>query len=97
MTGRVCIKSEKRAEDTAMKRALLTIPALLLVVGIYLTILLGLVRVSLMVGDIPAGALHALARCGELALGVVLLLGGTMAATRAAVWIFGPSAETDRA
>jgi hypothetical protein len=88
---------ENRPGNNSMKRVLLTIPALLVVVGIYLTILLGLVRVSMLVGDIPAGLLHALARCGELALGVALLLGGTMAATRAAVWIFGPAAEADRA
>lgn len=80
-----------------MKRVLLTIPALLLVTGIYLAILLGLVRVTLMVGNIPVGMLHALARCGELVLAVTLLLGGTFVATRTAVWIFRPSADADRA
>jgi hypothetical protein len=80
-----------------MKRVLLTIPALLLVTGIYLAVLLGLVRVTLMVGDISNGVLHALARCGELALAVALLLGGTYVATHAAVWIFRPDAKTDRA
>ena len=80
-----------------MKRVLLTIPALLLVTGIYLAILLGLVRVTLMVGAIPNGVLRAVARCGELALAVTLLLGGTFVATRTAVWIFRPDAETNRA
>jgi hypothetical protein len=80
-----------------MKRALLTIPALLFVTGIYLTILLGLVRLTLLVGEIPSGVVHALARCGELALGVTLLLGGTYVATHLAVWIFRPDAQADRA
>ena len=80
-----------------MKRVLLTIPALLIVAGMYLTILLGLVRVTLLVGDIPAGVIHLLARCGELVLATLLLLGGTLIATRTAVWIFGPAGETDRA
>jgi hypothetical protein len=79
-----------------MKRVILTIPAFFLVVGIYLAILLGLVRVTLMIGDIPAGVIHAAARCGELALGVVLLLGGTFVATRMAVWLFRPTAGIDR-
>jgi len=80
-----------------MKRVLLTIPAFLIVVGMYLAILLGLVRVTLMIGDIPPGVAHAAARCGELALGVVLLLGGSAVATRTAVWLFRPAAESDRA
>jgi len=80
-----------------MKRVLLTIPAFLFVVGMFLAILFGLVRVSLMVGEIPSGVMHAFARCGELALGVALLLGGTTVATRMAVWLFRPDAEIDRA
>jgi hypothetical protein len=80
-----------------MKRVLLTVPAFVLVVGIFLAILLGLVRVSLMIGEIPAGIAHAAARCGELALGVVLLLGGTSVATRVAVWLFRPVAEAESA
>jgi hypothetical protein len=56
----------------------------------YLAILLGLVRVTLMIGDISTLALRAAAGCGELALGMVLLLGGTALATRMAVWIFRP-------
>jgi hypothetical protein len=74
-----------------MKRVLLTIPAILIVVAMYLAILLGLVRVTLMIGDISSVALHAAARCGELALGIVLLLGSTAIATRMAVWIFRPA------
>jgi hypothetical protein len=80
-----------------MKRVLLIIPALVLVTGIYLAILLALVRVTLMVGNIPSGVLRALARCGELALAVTLLLGGTFVATRTAVWIFRPDADANRA
>lgn len=78
-----------------MKRVL-TIPALAIVTGIYLTILLGLVRVTLLVGNIAGGVMHALAGCGELVLAILLLLGGTLVATRAAVWIFGPAGETTR-
>jgi hypothetical protein len=74
-----------------MRRTLLTIPAFLIVVAIYLAILLVLVRVTLMIGDISSIALHVAARCGELALGIVLLLGGTVLATRMAVWIFRPA------
>jgi hypothetical protein len=73
-----------------MKRVLLTIPAFLLVVAMFLAILFALVRVSLMIGDIPAGVTHAAARCGEIIIGVALLLGGTSIATRIAVWIFRP-------
>jgi hypothetical protein len=80
-----------------MKRILLTIPAFMIVVAMYLAILLGLVRVTLMIGDISSMALHAAARCGELALGIVLLLGGTAIATRMAVWIFGPAKRFERA
>jgi hypothetical protein len=80
MIGRVCTKF--------MKRVLLTIPAFLIVIAMYLAILLVLVRVTLMIGDIPSVALRAAARFGELALGIVLLLGGTAFATRLAVWIF---------
>jgi hypothetical protein len=83
MIGRVCTK--------LMKRILLTIPAFLIVVGMYLAILLGLVRVTLMIGDIASVPIHFAARCGELALGIVLLLGGTAVATRLAVWIFRPA------
>jgi hypothetical protein len=79
-----------------MKRILLTIPAFLLVVGIYMAIVLALVRVTLMIGDIPSGATRAIARGGELALGIVLLLGGTIVATRMAVWLFRPAAEVSR-
>ena len=69
----------------------------MIVVAMYLAILLGLVRVTLMIGDISPVALHAAARCGELALGIVLLLGGTAIATRMAVWIFGPAKRFERA
>jgi hypothetical protein len=79
-----------------MKRVLLTIPALAIVTGIYLTILLGLVRVTLLVGNIASGVMHALAGFGELVLAILLLLGGTLVATRTAVWIFGPAGETSR-
>ena len=76
---------------------MLTIPALLIVAGVYLAILLVLVRVTLMVGNISAGVIHALARCGELVLAVLLLLGGTVVVTRTAVWIFGPAGGSDSA
>ena len=79
-----------------MKRILLTIPAFLFVVGIYMAIALALVRVSLMIGDIPSIATRAIARGGEMALGIVLLLGGTAVATRLAVWLFRPAAEVSR-
>lgn len=71
-----------------MKRGLFTIPALVLAVGMYLGILLGLVRVTIAIGEIPAGPMHALARCGELAAGIILLLGSTNVTTRMAVWLF---------
>ncbi len=80
-----------------MKRVLLTIPAILIVIGIFLTILMGLVRITLMIGEIPSGVLRAAARCGELTLGIVLLLGGAWVATHLAVWIFGPAAGIERA
>jgi hypothetical protein len=80
-----------------MKRVLLTIPAFLIVVGIFLTILMGLVRLTLMIGEISSTMLRAAARCGELTLGIVLLLGGIWVATHMAVWIFGPATEFDRA
>jgi hypothetical protein len=80
-----------------MKRALLTIPGFLLIVAIFLAILFVLVRVSLTVGDISSDFVRVAARCGELALGVLLLLGGTSVATRTAVWLFGPIAEANRA
>ena len=80
-----------------MKRVLLTIPAFLIVVAMYLAILLGLVRITLMIGDIPSMAIHVAARCGELALGIVLLLGGTVLTTRVAVWIFRPADGIERA
>jgi len=79
-----------------MKRVLLTIPALAIVTGIYLTILLGLVRVTLLVGNITGGVMHALAGFAELVLAILLLLGGTFVATRTAAWIFGPAGETSR-
>jgi len=80
-----------------MRRVFLTFPALLIVAGVYLAILLVLVRVTLMVGNISAGVIHTLAGCGELVLAVLLLLGGTVVATRTAVWIFGPADESDHA
>lgn len=80
-----------------MKRALLTIPAFLIIVAMILAILFVLVRVSLMVGDISSDFVRAAARCGELVLGVVLLLGGTFVATRLAVWLFRPVGGIERA
>lgn len=80
-----------------MKRALLTIPAFLTIVAMILTILFVLVRVTLMVGDISSDVVRAAARCGELVLGVMLLLGGTFVATRIAVWLFRPTDTTNRA
>lgn len=88
MTGLVCTKN--------MKRVLLTIPAFLIVIAMYLAILMGLVRVTLMIGDIASVPIHFAARCGELALGIVLLLGGTVVATRLAVWIFRPADGIER-
>jgi hypothetical protein len=80
-----------------MKRVLLTIPAFLIIVAMILAILFSLVRVSLMVGDISSDILRAAARCGELVLGVILLLGGTFLATHLAVWLFRPSGGIERA
>jgi hypothetical protein len=80
-----------------MKRVLLAIPAFAMIVAVILAILFVLVRVSLMVGDISSDLLRAAARCGELVLGVLLLLGGTLVATRIAVWLFRPTETTNRA
>lgn len=80
-----------------MKRVLLTIPAFLIVIGMFLTILMGLVRVTLMIGEISSGLLKVAAHCGELALGVVVLLGGSWVATHMAVWIFGPADKFESA
>ena len=80
-----------------MKRVLLTIPAFLIVIGMFLTILMGLVRITLMIGEISSGLLRVLAGCGELALGVVLLLSGIWVATHLGVWIFGPADEFESA
>jgi F0F1-type ATP synthase membrane subunit c/vacuolar-type H+-ATPase subunit K len=80
-----------------MKRALLTIPAFLTIVAMMLAILFALVRVSLAVGNITSDAIRAAARCGELVLGVILLLGGTFVATRKAVWLFQSTDTTNRA
>lgn len=74
-----------------MKRVLLAIPAFLTIVAMILAILFVLVRVTLMVGDIPSDFVRAAARCGELVLGVLLLLGGTFVTTRMAVWLFRPA------
>jgi hypothetical protein len=79
-----------------MKRVLLTIPAFLTIVAMILAILFALVRVSSMVGDISSDAIRAAARCGELALGVILLLGGTFVATHMAVWLFRPAGGIER-
>jgi len=79
-----------------MKRVLLTIPAFLIIVAMILAILFSLVRVSLMVGNISSDILRAAARCGELVLGVILLLGGTFVATRMAVWLFRPAGGIER-
>jgi hypothetical protein len=80
-----------------MKRVLLTIPAFLIVVGMFLTILLGLVRVTLMIGEISTAVLRVAAWCGELALGVALLLGGAWLTTHMAVRIFRPADGMERA
>jgi hypothetical protein len=80
-----------------MKRVLLTIPAFLIVVGMFLTTLMALVRVTLMIAEISFVVARIAAWCGELALGVVLLLGGAWVATHMAVWIFRPAAGIDRA
>ncbi|HEY4840173.1 MAG TPA: hypothetical protein VIH72_16265 [Candidatus Acidoferrales bacterium] len=69
----------------------------LFVIGMYLAILLGLVRVTLMIGDIASSLLRTVAGCGELMLGIVLLLGGTWITTRMAVWIFPPAKRIERA
>jgi hypothetical protein len=79
-----------------MKRVLLTIPAFLIIVAMILAILFSLVRVSLMVGNISSDFVRAVARCGELVLGVILLLGGTFVATRMAVWLFRPAGAIER-
>jgi hypothetical protein len=79
-----------------MARKILAIPAVLLIAGMYMCITLGMVRLTLSVGDISAAAVRALARCGELGAGVIVLLGGTFIATKFAVWLFQPAADSSR-
>jgi hypothetical protein len=74
-----------------MKRLLLIIPSLIFAVGMYMAILLGLVRITLYIREISGVVLQILAGCGELVLGTCLLLGGTFLVTRLAVWLFQPS------
>jgi hypothetical protein len=69
----------------------------LIVIAMYLAILLGLVRVTLIIGDISSSLWRLVAGCGELVLGIVLLLGGTWITTRMAVWRFGPADRIERA
>ena len=76
-----------------MKRYLITPPALLAVIGMYLAILSALVRVTLFINAIPSDLWRSVARAGELILGIGLLLGGTLIATHLAVWLFQPSSE----
>ena len=78
-----------------MKRYFLTPPALLLVIGIYLGILFVMVRATLFIDAMPGGVLHVLARSGELLLGIGLMLGGTVVATRLAAWLFQPPSEAN--
>ena len=80
-----------------MKRVLLTIPAFVIVAGIYLGILFGLVRVTLMIGEISSAVLRAASWGGELTLGIMVLLAGTFVATRMAVWLFRPASGIERA
>ncbi len=76
-----------------MTRHLLSIPAVAFVISIYTGILLLLVRLAVFISGISAGALRVLAFGGEMALGIVLLLGGTFIATRLAVLLFAPFTE----
>ncbi len=79
-----------------MKRYFLMAPALLVVIGMYLGILFLLVRATLLIDAMPHGAWHALARFGELFLGIALLLSGTVVATRLGVWLFQPPSEANQ-
>jgi hypothetical protein len=71
-------------------------PLLLVVIGMYLGILFLLVRVTLLIDAMPNGAWHALARFGELFLGIALLLTGTVVATRLGVWLFQPPSAANQ-
>jgi hypothetical protein len=79
-----------------MLRKILTVPALAIVAVMYMAITLGLVRLTLMIAEVPSFATRALARAGELGAGIIVLLGGTFIATRLAVWLFDPATGSSR-
>ena len=79
-----------------MLRKILTVPALAVVAVMYMAITLGLVQLTLDIPGISSPAVRLFARCGELGAGVVALLGGTIIATRLAVWLFDPAAGSSR-
>jgi hypothetical protein len=74
-----------------MTRYLLSVPAVAFVISMYTAILLLLVRQTASIQGISAVAVRVLAFTGEGALGIILLLGGTLIATRLAVMLFAPS------
>jgi uncharacterized membrane protein YdcZ (DUF606 family) len=76
-----------------MSRHFLSIPAAAFVISMYTGILLLLVRLAVSITGISSIPLRALAFCGEAALGIILLLAGTLIATRLAVVLFAPSSE----
>jgi hypothetical protein len=74
-----------------MARYLLSIPAVAFVIAMYTGILLLLVRLTISITGISAVVLRVLAFTSEAALGIILLLVGTVIATRLAVLLFAPS------
>jgi hypothetical protein len=74
-----------------MARYLLSIPAVAFVIAMYTGILLLLVRLTISITGISAVVLRVLAFTSEAALGIILLLVGTVIATWLAVLLFAPS------
>jgi hypothetical protein len=79
-----------------MKRLLAAVLTTLLVVAMTLASVFVLVGASLAVAQMNHPVLRALAVAAELILGVLLLVGTTYLATRAAVLIFGGGPTTPR-
>jgi hypothetical protein len=78
-----------------MKRYLLSVPALVVVIAMYLGILFVLSRAMSWIDAIQGAPWRGLARSGELILGIGLLLGGTIVATHLAARLFQPSTLPD--